>query len=64
MSQEQLADALALTPVHVNRMLQRLERERLIERSVRAVRIVDWPNLAEVGDFDSTYLHLSEALPA
>jgi CRP-like cAMP-binding protein len=64
MTQEQLADALGLTPVHVNRMLQRLGRERLIERSQRAVRIVDWAKLADIGDFDSTYLHLSETVPA
>jgi CRP-like cAMP-binding protein len=64
MTQEQLADALGLTSVHVNRMLQRLEREGLIERSLRSVKIVDWGNLAEVGDFDGTYLHLAESTPA
>lgn len=57
MTQEQLADALALTPVHVNRMLMELGREGLIERNHRAVRIVDWHKLAGVGDFDPAYLH-------
>lgn len=58
MSQDQLADALGLTPVHVNRTLQGLEAEGLIERTRRSVRIPDWKALAGVGDFDANYLHL------
>jgi CRP-like cAMP-binding protein len=64
MTQEQLADALALTSVHVNRTLKALEAEGLIARSNRAVRIDDWPRLASVGDFQSNYLHLAEEQPA
>lgn len=59
MTQEQLADATGLTPVHVNRTLKALEAERLIERSsARSVIIGDWRKLADAGDFQSTYLHL------
>ena len=61
MTQEQLADALALTPVHVNRMLMELGREGLIERNHRTVKIIDWRKLAGVGDFDPAYLHLNGA---
>jgi CRP-like cAMP-binding protein len=64
MTQEQLADALALTSVHVNRTLKALEEDGLIARSNRAVRIEDWPRLAEAGDFQSNYLHLAEEQPA
>jgi CRP-like cAMP-binding protein len=64
MTQEQLADALALTSVHVNRTLKALEEDGLIARSNRAVRIDDWPRLAEAGDFQSNYLHLAEEQPA
>ncbi len=39
MTQEQLADAVGLTPVHVNRILQTLSREGLIERSKRFIAI-------------------------
>ncbi len=60
MTQEQLADALGLTSVHVNRTLQALERESLISRTNRAVTIGDWQKLADAGDFDPTYLHLPE----
>ncbi len=61
MTQEQLADATGLTPVHVNRTIRVLEAEGLIERSTpRAIHIGDWRKLAEAGDFDSNYLHLRE----
>jgi CRP-like cAMP-binding protein len=58
MTQEQLADALGLTSVHVNRTLMALAGEGLISRAQRAVRIDDWPRLAKEGDFDPAYLHL------
>jgi CRP-like cAMP-binding protein len=58
MTQEQLADALALTSVHINRTLKALSAEGLIERKKRSVRIVDFHQLARIGDFDSRYLHL------
>lgn len=58
MTQEQLADALSLTSVHVNRTLMSMADEGLISRSQRAVRIEDWDRLAKTGDFDSAYLHL------
>jgi DNA-binding IclR family transcriptional regulator len=58
MTQEQLADALGLTPVHTNRTLMTLGAEGLITRTRRAVRIDDWPRLADIGDFNTAYLHL------
>jgi CRP-like cAMP-binding protein len=65
MTQEQIADATGLTSVHVNRTIKTLEREGLIERaSPRAISIGDWRKLAEVGDFDSNYLHLRDDEPA
>jgi CRP-like cAMP-binding protein len=61
MTQEQLGDATGLTPVHVNRTIRQLERDGLITRSsARAIQIGDWRKLAELGDFDSTYLHMRE----
>lgn len=59
MTQEQLADATGLTPVHVNRILMRLGEEGLIERATaRSVVIGDWKKLARAGDFHPGYLHL------
>jgi DNA-binding GntR family transcriptional regulator len=65
MTQEQLADATGLTSVHINRTLKALEKERLIKRpNPRSIFIADWRKLAEVGDFDTNYLHLRENEPA
>ena len=59
MTQDQLADATGMTPVHVNRVLKALERDGLIERATaRFVRIGDWKKLAAAGDFNRDYLHL------
>jgi CRP-like cAMP-binding protein len=58
MTQEQIADTVGLTSVHVNRTLQNLDAEGLIDRSKRSVIIADWKRLAESGDFNPTYLHL------
>lgn len=63
MTQEQLADAVGLTPVHVNRVLKELSRLGLIERDRRAVSIPDWGRLREIGDFNARYLYLDQARP-
>lgn len=57
MTQEQLGDAVGLTPVHVNRVLKTLSQEGLIHRDRRVVTVPDWPRLREVSDFDRRYLH-------
>jgi CRP-like cAMP-binding protein len=57
LTQEQLADAVGLTPVHVNRTLMRLEEEGHIRRNRRVIEIDDWQNLAKVADFEPRYLH-------
>ena len=57
-TQEQLADAVALTSVHVNRTLMRLEQDGLITRTKRNISIVDWDALAKAADFEPRYLHL------
>ena len=58
MTQEQLADATGLTPVHVNRVLKGLEAEGLINRQRRHIQFTDWRALQDVGDFTRTYLHI------
>jgi CRP-like cAMP-binding protein len=57
LTQEQLADATGLTPVHTNRTLQALRTDRLIELNGRSLKVIDWPDLRRVGDFDELYLH-------
>lgn len=59
LTQEQLADAAGLTPVHVNRVLQGLRTDGILARDRGTVKIVDWDQLARIGDFRPAYLHNS-----
>lgn len=63
MTQEQLADAVGLTSVHVNRVLRQLREDGLIDRDRRAITIVDWGRLRDVGDFNERYLHHDATVP-
>src|SRR3954451_20239307 len=58
MTQEQLADATGLTPVHVNRVLKGLEADGLITRQRRQIHYGNWRALQDAGDFSRTYLHV------
>jgi CRP-like cAMP-binding protein len=60
MTQEQIADATGLTPIHVNRVLKELAHSGMVVRERRSVRIVDWEGLRKLGDFNSRYLHIGE----
>jgi CRP-like cAMP-binding protein len=57
MTQEQLADAVGLTSVHVNRVLKQLGEEGLIRRDRRSITIEDWGAMRAAGDFNERYLH-------
>jgi CRP-like cAMP-binding protein len=58
LTQEVLADATGMTPVHMNRTLQTLREHGLIELKHGSLRIPDVAALATVGGFDDSYLHL------
>jgi CRP-like cAMP-binding protein len=58
LTQEELADATGMTPVHANRMLQQLRSQGLIELSGKVLTILDPKGLQRVAKYDSTYLHL------
>ena len=64
MTQEQIGDATGMTAVHVNRTLKQLEREGLIVRVKRHLKIADWVGLQQRADFNPLYLHLDQARPA
>ena len=57
LTQDQLGDAVGLTPVHTNRSLQTLRKARLIDYGTGWIEILDWPGLQLVGQFDELYLH-------
>ncbi len=56
-TQMELADALGLTPVHVNRTLQWLRGDGLIRLSGGTLTVPDWAELRQAGGFDPAYLH-------
>ena len=60
----ELGDALGMSEVYANRMLQRLQKEGLIDRDHRTLRIPDLEALKTVAEFDMRYLHLETAPPA
>lgn len=57
-TQEQFADAVGLTTVHVNRTLRSLDADGFVKRDRRTIFIPSWRRLAEVADFNERYLHL------
>lgn len=64
LTQETLGDALGLSTVHINRVLQKLRADNLIVWSHGTLRIMDRNALEAVGDFDRHYLHIQMRKPA
>lgn len=52
-----LADALGLTPIHVNRVLRKLREEGVMEFHGGALVVHDPVRLAKIAGFDENYLH-------
>ena len=57
-TQTNLADAVGLTAVHVNRMMQGLRSEGLIRTMSHNIYVDDWDSLADAAEFDPDYLLL------
>jgi len=60
-TQAELGDALGISEVYANRMLRRLQNEKLIVYDQRVVRIPDLDALKHAAEFDGQYLHLDGA---
>jgi CRP-like cAMP-binding protein len=58
LTQAEIADALGLSTVHVNRSLQALRRKKLLSFERGQVAILDWEGLKTAGEFESRYLHV------
>jgi CRP-like cAMP-binding protein len=63
LTQIELGEACGMTSVHTNRMLQQLRREQAVAMSMKKVRIIDWDRLAEIAEFDPSYLYLDSIAP-
>lgn len=57
-TQAELADAIGITSVHMNRVFQALRGNGLIQTKRTQVTVPDWKRLKEAGEFDPLYLHL------
>ena len=58
-TQEELADATGMTPVHLNRVVQQLRTDGLIEWKDKMLTVLDPPRLRKVAGFHASYLHLT-----
>jgi CRP-like cAMP-binding protein len=60
-TQLELGDCLALSTVHVNRVLKELRSEGLLRTERAAFHLLNKDKLAKHGQFEPTYLHLHPA---
>lgn len=62
LTQEEIADALGLTPVHVNRVLQRMRSDGLISLRHGTLTLLDYARLEDVSGFNANYLHIERRI--
>ena len=62
--QSELADALGLTSVHLNRVLRTLRQRKLVTLTGGVLTIEDWDELVTVAEFDPTFLQQDNDAPA
>jgi CRP-like cAMP-binding protein len=60
LTQEQLADLLGLTPVHINRTIKALEEKGAVKRVSRRLTIGDVSTLRRLAEFSDVYLHQND----
>jgi CRP-like cAMP-binding protein len=58
LTQADLADALGLSTVYVNKTITRLRASGIIETDRRQIRILEPAELSTIAGFDASYLHL------
>lgn len=58
LTQQDLADATGMTPVHINRIVQELRADGLIELKDKVLTVTDPKKLKGAAQFESSYLHL------
>ncbi|WP_315718867.1 MULTISPECIES: Crp/Fnr family transcriptional regulator [unclassified Bradyrhizobium] len=56
-TQSELAEALGLSTVHVNRVLQEFRSQRVLDIRKNLVKLIDVDKVVAAGEFDPAYLH-------
>ena len=62
LTQEQIGEAMGITPVHANRIVKQLRDDNVLEFHRGSVRVIDEQKLLELADFDGLYLHQRPSL--
>jgi CRP-like cAMP-binding protein len=57
-TQQDIGDACGLSNVHVNRVIQTLRSNDVIDWRSKVMRIVRWEELERIAEFAADYLHL------
>ena len=57
LTQEQIGEAMGITAVHANRIIEQLREEDVVDFYRGRVTILDEAKLQELADFDDRYLH-------
>jgi CRP-like cAMP-binding protein len=62
-TQVDVADAAALSIVHVNRTIQTLRSLNVLSKARQAIEVVDRQELARIAEFDGSYLNMPKLAP-
>jgi CRP-like cAMP-binding protein len=62
LTQEQIGEALGITPVHANRIIKQLRQDGIVDVGKGRVQVLDEAKLAELAQFDDRYLHLDPSI--
>src|SRR5262245_59959486 len=62
LTQADLADAVGLSVVHINRTFQELRRLQVLSKKGRAIQVVDRERLIDLANFDGHYLSMPQLL--
>jgi CRP-like cAMP-binding protein len=62
LTQEQIGEALGITPVHANRVIRQLRDDGIVDINRGRVAVLDEAKLAELAQFDDRYLHQDPSL--
>ena len=61
LTQEQISEALGITPVHANRIIKQLRDDGIVDINRGRVTVLDEAKLADLAQFDDRYLHQDPA---
>ena len=62
LTQEQISEALGITPVHANRIIRQLREEGIVDINRGRVTVLDETKLSDLAQFDDRYLHQDPSL--